>query len=167
MLNETENMEAAKNTKRRNALGRGLGALLQQTEPVGEAELSQLQAVSAVMEIDIDSVETNPFQPRTVFDRDALNELAESIRVQGIIQPITVRQLDRNHYQLISGERRLQASKIAGLRQIPAYMRTANDHQMLEMALIEHIQRENGLWKRWCATLPTTQARKRRRNASR
>ncbi|MBO9639951.1 MAG: ParB/RepB/Spo0J family partition protein, partial [Siphonobacter aquaeclarae] len=84
-----------------------------------------------------------PFQPRTHFDEDALNELAESIRIQGIIQPITVRQLGRDQYQLISGERRWQASKIAGLSTIPAYIRTADDQQMLEMALIENIQREN------------------------
>jgi ParB family transcriptional regulator, chromosome partitioning protein len=145
MTNETDNMEAAKNTKRRNALGRGLGALLQQTEPItiNETEGNQVQTVGSVSDIDVEAIETNPYQPRTSFDRDALNELAESIRVQGIIQPITVRQLDRDHYQLISGERRLQASKIAGLKHIPAYVRTANDQQMLEMALIENIQREN------------------------
>ncbi|MDJ1470569.1 ParB/RepB/Spo0J family partition protein [Cytophagaceae bacterium DM2B3-1] len=136
-------METAKNLKRRNALGRGLGALLQQTEPINETELTQVPSINSVSDIDVDTIETNPFQPRTSFDRDALNELAESIRVQGIIQPITVRQLDRDHYQLISGERRLQASKLAGLKEIPAYVRTANDQQMLEMALIENIQREN------------------------
>lgn len=142
-IKETDNMETAKNLKRRNALGRGLGALLQQTEPLNETELTQVPSINSVSDIDIDTIETNPFQPRTSFDRDALNELAESIRVQGIIQPITVRQLDRDHYQLISGERRLQASKLAGLKEIPAYVRTANDQQMLEMALIENIQREN------------------------
>ncbi|TAG50097.1 MAG: ParB/RepB/Spo0J family partition protein, partial [Runella slithyformis] len=87
--------------------------------------------------------EVNPYQPRTHFDGEALQELAESIRYQGIIQPITVRQIGRDRYQLISGERRLQASKIAGLTHIPSYVRTANDQQMLEMALIENIQREN------------------------
>ncbi|WP_419836233.1 ParB/RepB/Spo0J family partition protein [Xanthocytophaga agilis] len=142
-IKETDNMETAKNLKRRNALGRGLGALLQQTEPLNETELTQVPSINSVSDIDVDTIETNPFQPRTSFDRDALNELAESIRVQGIIQPITVRQLDRDHYQLISGERRLQASKLAGLKEIPAYVRTANDQQMLEMALIENIQREN------------------------
>jgi ParB family chromosome partitioning protein len=85
----------------------------------------------------------NPFQPRTHFDKGALEELADSIRMQGIIQPITVRKLDENSYQLISGERRTQAAKLAGLKAIPAYVRTANDQQMLEMALIENIQREN------------------------
>jgi ParB family chromosome partitioning protein len=88
-------------------------------------------------------IETNPFQPRQHFDQEALNELAESIKVHGIIQPITVRKLSDHQYQLISGERRFQASKIAGLKSLPAYVRTANDQQMLEMALIENIQREN------------------------
>jgi ParB family chromosome partitioning protein len=102
-----------------------------------------LESFNTMSDIDVDFIEVNPFQPRTYFDLDALNELAESIRVQGIIQPITVRQLSPDHYQLISGERRLQASKLAGLKTIPAYVRTANDQQMLEMALIENIQREN------------------------
>jgi ParB family chromosome partitioning protein len=94
-------------------------------------------------EISVDLIETNPYQPRTHFDEEALNELADSIRIQGIIQPITVRQIGVNKFQLISGERRLQASKRAGLKSIPAYVRTADDQQMLEMALIENIQREN------------------------
>ncbi|MDH5608869.1 MAG: ParB/RepB/Spo0J family partition protein, partial [Cyclobacteriaceae bacterium] len=94
-------------------------------------------------EIDIFSIEVNPFQPRTDFNQEALAELADSIKVQGIIQPITVRKLAANQFQLISGERRLQASKLAGLQTIPAYIRTADDQQMLEMALIENIQREN------------------------
>src|SRR5690606_25236694 len=85
----------------------------------------------------------NPFQPRTAFDEEALRELADSIKLQGLIQPITVRQAERGTYQLISGERRLRAAKLAGLTEIPAYVRTANDQQMLEMALIENIQREN------------------------
>lgn len=100
-------------------------------------------AVNAVSEIPLEEIETNPFQPRSNFDKEALEELAESIKVQGIIQPITVRRLQKNKYQLISGERRLQASKLAGLKSIPAYVRMANDQQMLEMALIENIQREN------------------------
>jgi ParB family chromosome partitioning protein len=94
-------------------------------------------------EISLDLIETNPFQPREYFAPEALQELAESIRVQGIIQPITVRKISAKKYQLISGERRLQASKIAGLQTIPAYVRTADDQQMIEMALIENIQREN------------------------
>lgn len=100
-------------------------------------------APSGVSEIIIKEIETNPFQPRTHFDQEALEELAESIRVQGIIQPITVRKLSAGKYQLIAGERRLQASKLAGLTKVPAYIRAADDQQMLEMALIENIQREN------------------------
>jgi len=102
-----------------------------------------LQAVGNLNEIPVEQIEVNPFQPRTHFDQDALLELAESIRVHGIIQPITVRRLAHNQYQLISGERRFQASKLADLKSIPAYVRSADDQQMLEMALIENIQREN------------------------
>lgn len=98
---------------------------------------------SGIAEIPIEEIEVNPFQPRTHFDQEALQELSESIKVHGIIQPITVRRLTANQYQLISGERRFQASKLAGLKTIPAYIRSANDQQMLEMALIENIQREN------------------------
>lgn len=137
------NNSGNKITKKRNALGRGLGALLQGSEASTDESVASLEALNSMNEIDVNAIEVNPFQPRTYFDTEALNELAESIRIQGIIQPITVRQLDRNHYQLISGERRLQASKIAGLKTIPAYVRTANDQQMLELALIENIQREN------------------------
>ena len=118
-------------------LGRGLGALL------AEKQMEENDAQSIEMyELSVDGIETNPYQPRTSFDSDALNELKESIQVQGIIQPITVRRIG-NKYQLISGERRLQASKLAGLTQIPAYIREATDQQMLEMGLIENIQREN------------------------
>lgn len=100
-------------------------------------------APSGMTEIPIEEIEVNPFQPRTHFDQEALLELAESISVHGIIQPITVRRLAEKQYQLISGERRFQASKLAGLKAIPAYVRSADDQQMLEMALIENIQREN------------------------
>lgn len=127
--------------KKRNALGRGLGALLEDSKEVNES--SEKKTTSLINEIPIEQVEVNPFQPRTHFDEEALNELAESIKTQGIIQPITVRQLNDKSFQLISGERRLQASKKAGLTTIPAYIRKANDQQMLEMALIENIQREN------------------------
>ncbi len=133
--------------KKRVGLGRGLGALLQDSDSVNSrpsaTPLSALEHISSMNEINVNFIETNPFQPRTHFDEESLQELAESIRIQGIIQPITVRQLGRDQYQLISGERRLQASKRAGLTHIPAYVRTANDQQMLEMALIENIQREN------------------------
>ncbi|MCP9763926.1 ParB/RepB/Spo0J family partition protein [Lacihabitans soyangensis] len=123
--------------KKRMGLGRGLGALL----PEKQMEEEDAQSVETY-EISVDGIETNPYQPRTNFDSEALNELKESIQVQGIIQPITVRRIG-NVYQLISGERRLQASKLAGLSKIPAYIREATDQQMLEMGLIENIQREN------------------------
>jgi ParB family chromosome partitioning protein len=124
-------------------LGRGLGALLSDTPQAKENVTKRLEAISSMHEIAIESVETNPYQPRTHFDQEALQELAESIKVLGIIQPITVKEVNQGRYQLISGERRLQASKLAGLTSIPAYIRTADDQQMLEMALIENIQREN------------------------
>ena len=123
-------------------LGRGLNALIEGSyEKKGERLVPH--PVNSVGQIPVDQIEVNPYQPRTHFDQDALQELAESIRIQGIIQPVTVRQTGTNAYQLISGERRLQASKIAGLDAIPAYIRKADDQQMLEMALIENIQREN------------------------
>lgn len=136
---------------KKKALGRGLNALLSDNDTSDrlEAEMAVASAASSsspksgINEIAIAEIETNPFQPRTHFDEDALLELAESIRVHGIIQPITVRRLAHNQYQLISGERRFQASKLAGLEMIPAYIRSADDQQMLEMALIENIQREN------------------------
>lgn len=131
--------------KRKNALGRGLGALLDDSPSMDKSikVSAKDNSVGSISEIDLDSIEVNPFQPRTEFDQTALQELSESIKIQGIIQPITVRKLSTDSYQLISGERRFQASKLAGLEVIPAYIRTANDQQMLEMALIENIQREN------------------------
>lgn len=136
--------------KKKSALGRGLGALLSDSESVNQTENSTPKAqpeaqdlAGSIAEIEIRAIEVNPFQPRTDFDQVALQELADSIKLQGIIQPITVRKLSEQAYQLISGERRLQASKIAGLTHIPAYIRTADDQQMLELALIENIQREN------------------------
>lgn len=142
---------------KKKALGRGLSALLSDNSsddklevdiPVGlstpKAETASTTAApSGMTEIPIEEIEVNPFQPRTHFDQEALLELAESISVHGIIQPITVRRLAARQYQLISGERRFQASKLAGLKAIPAYVRSADDQQMLEMALIENIQREN------------------------
>ncbi|MDX1902657.1 MAG: ParB/RepB/Spo0J family partition protein [Thermonemataceae bacterium] len=128
---------------KKGALGRGLGALLSDSVPQEDANNSPVLEQASINEISVEIIETNPYQPRTDFDATALQELAESIKTQGIIQPITVRRLSENSYQLISGERRLQASKLAGLQTIPAYIRTANDQQMLEMALIENIQREN------------------------
>jgi ParB family transcriptional regulator, chromosome partitioning protein len=127
---------------KKGGLGRGLNALIEGSYD-NRTEPAALTLVNTIAEIELSRIETNPFQPRTHFDQDALQELAESIRTQGIIQPITVRQLNPDTYQLISGERRFQASKLAGLTTIPAYIRKANDQQMLEMALIENIQREN------------------------
>src|SRR6187401_3552248 len=141
---------------KKKALGRGLSALLSDSSADDRLEVDALPAgisttttsaghssVSGMTEIPIDEIEVNPFQPRSHFDQEAILELAESIQVHGIIQPITVRKLSQHQYQLITGERRFQASKLAELKTIPAYIRAANDQQMLEMALIENIQREN------------------------
>lgn len=139
---------------KKKALGRGLSALLSDSQsdeklevdhfPVGPSTSSgETKSESGMSEISLDEIEVNPFQPRAHFDKEGIEELAESIRVHGIIQPITVRRLSANQYQLISGERRFQASKLAGLKTIPAYLKSANDQEMLEMALIENIQREN------------------------
>ena len=134
--------------QRKTGLGRGLSALLDDSESTHPPKqqvnaVSETEQIGNISHVSLTEVETNPYQPRTEFDQVALNELADSIKVQGLIQPITVRKLAANKYQLISGERRFRASKLAGLTQIPAYIRSANDQQMLEMALIENIQREN------------------------
>jgi ParB family chromosome partitioning protein len=151
-ISERKSM-AKKLQKKRNALGRGLSALLDDNETVNKPQRTEIPLVAEKTEkvvtnpnfeeILLSQIEVNPFQPRIDFDQDAIEELAESIRVQGIIQPITVRRLSENSYQLISGERRFQATKRTELEKIPAYIRTADDQQMLEMALIENIQREN------------------------
>jgi ParB family chromosome partitioning protein len=126
--------------QQRNALGRGLSALLENasTDITG----SEVKPLNSISEIPISQVQANPFQPRDVFEETALNELADSIKIHGIIQPITVRKLGYDSYQIISGERRTRAARIAGLTNIPAYIRLADDQGMLEMALIENIQRE-------------------------
>ncbi len=121
---------------KRNALGRGLGALI---DDAGRDRGPD----SSISEIAIEEIEANPFQPRTKFDEEALKELAISIKKIGIIQPITLRKVDQRKYQIIAGERRFRASKIAGLETITAYVRTAEDEGMLEMALVENIQRED------------------------
>lgn len=125
--------------KQKRGLGRGLDALLP-TEPPKSAPATSSVAVGTIPTAQI---EINPFQPRQVFEEEALHELADSIKVHGIIQPLTVRKIGEKQFQLISGERRLRASKIAKLKEVPAYIRTADDEQMLEMALIENIQRED------------------------
>lgn len=140
--------------EKRNALGKGLSALLNDSNDVlpykkpssnnnNVSSNAEVNSLGSVNDIKLSEIEVNPFQPRTDFDEQALADLAASIKLQGLIQPITVRRVSAHQFQLISGERRLRASKIAGLTHIPAYVRTANDQQMLEMALIENIQREN------------------------
>lgn len=137
-------MQVMSNTNKRSALGKGLSALLQnpdtditsRTDGTGEA------VVGSITQLDVSQIEANPFQPRTHFEEESLRELAESIHEMGLIQPVTVRKMGYDRYQLISGERRFRASQLAGLTRIPAYIRIANDQSMLEMALVENIQRE-------------------------
>lgn len=133
----------AKKVKRKE-LGKGLGALLSGMSPQLEKNKEEVvkELSNTVAELPLDSIEVNPYQPRTEFDPEALAELSESLKVHGLIQPITVRRLAEGKYQLISGERRFRASQMAGLEAVPAYIRLANDQEMLEMALVENIQRE-------------------------
>jgi len=130
---------------KKQALGRGLSALLKDPENDIKSmdDKNADKVVGNILEVDIEAIEINPFQPRTNFNEDALQELASSIKELGVIQPITVRKLDFNKYQLISGERRLRASKLVGLQTIPAYIRIANDNESLVMALVENIQRHD------------------------
>ena len=123
---------------KKNALGRGLGALI---EGVEKEVLEKI--VEANLDISIDDIDGNPFQPRTTFDEQSLEELAASIKKLGIIQPLTVRETNQGRYQLIAGERRLRAARLAGLTHVPAFIRTADDQAMLELALVENIQRED------------------------
>ena len=135
--------------KNKDQLGKGLRALLGNIEKVDTPTATEVkqevvrELSKGVAEISISDVESNPFQPRTEFDQDELLELVQSIKTHGIIQPITVRSLGADKYQLISGERRWRASKLAGLKEIPAYIRIADDQGMLEMAIVENIQRSN------------------------
>src|SRR5574343_1577086 len=126
-------------------LGRGLSALL--SDPTNDIKSVEDKGadkvVGNIIELDINTIEINPFQPRTNFNEETLQELAKSIKEVGVIQPITVRKLEFNKYQLISGERRLRASKLIGLTTIPAYVRIANDNESLVMALVENIQRHD------------------------
>ena len=136
-------MDEKKTAKKRIVLGKGLSALLDDAGFDSEKKPDSAHKTGSVFEIPVEHIRVNPFQPRTDFHEETLEELAESIKVQGIIQPITVRKVSENDYQLISGERRLLAGKRIGLKAIPAFVREANDQQMLELALIENIQREN------------------------
>jgi len=126
------------NMTKKNALGRGLGALIEGVEK----EVLE-RKVEANLQIAIESIDGNPFQPRTHFDETALEELASSIRELGIVQPLTLRETGKGRYQLIAGERRLRAARLAGLTHVPAFIRTADDQAMLEIALVENIQRED------------------------
>ena len=143
-------------SKQQKGLGKGLGALLggnpdlsQIRKPVGYvnkqvvSHAQEPQDTADILRIPTDMIEPNPYQPRMNFDQEALEELAESIKTLGLIQPITVRRKDDGRYQIISGERRFRASRMAGMEMIPAYIRDANDQGMLEMAIVENIQREN------------------------
>ena len=134
-------------TTKRNALGRGLGALLQDAETIqrnsSKAFPSAAKHTSAGVELPLEEIEPNPYQPRTTFDEETIAELADSIRSNGIVQPITVRKAASGKYQIISGERRYRAARLAGLKTVPAYIREADDSGMLEMAIVENIQREN------------------------
>lgn len=130
---------------KKQALGRGLSALLKEnTANVTSAEDKNAdKVVGSIIEIELESIEVNPFQPRSHFNDEALRELASSIKELGVIQPITIRKLENNTFQLVSGERRFRASKLIGNKTIPAYIRLANDQEMLEMALVENIQRKD------------------------
>ena len=143
-------------SKQQRGLGKGLGALLggdadfsQIRKPVGYvnkqvvSQAEEPKDTSDILRIPVDMIEPNPYQPRMTFDQEALEELSESIKTLGLIQPITVRRKQDGIYQIISGERRFRASRLAGLTMIPAYIRDANDQGMLEMAIVENIQREN------------------------
>ena len=139
-------------SKSKLELGKGIRALLSNIDEEaalskkrakGKSTTSSMNLRGSVFEVPLDNIEVNPFQPRVEFNEDALNELAVSISIHGVVQPVTVRALSENKFQLIAGERRLRASKLAGKTTIPAYLRTANDQEALEIALIENIQRED------------------------
>jgi ParB family chromosome partitioning protein len=133
---------------KKDALGKGIRSLLQNIDSdlkttAGTLKQPVMETVTGINRLKLESISINPKQPRRDFDEQALNELAASLKMHDIIQPITVSQLSPGKYQLISGERRLRAAKIAGLKDIPAYIRQANDHQLLELALLENLQRED------------------------
>jgi len=121
---------------KKSALGRGLSAILESPETdITSKDISGNYVVGAIANLSLEKIEANPFQPRDRFEENSLNELAASIKEQGVIQPVTVRKLGFDNYQLISGERRFKAVKLAGLKEIPCYIRIANDQQMLELAV--------------------------------
>ena len=130
---------------KKQVLGRGLSALLKDSknEPTASDRLNNSAQVGNIIELELELIEMNPFQPRTQFKEDSIRELSTSIQELGVIQPITVRKTLDNNIQLVSGERRLRACKLIGLKTIPAYIRIANDQEALEMALVENIQRQD------------------------
>tara|TARA_B100000683_G_scaffold170225_1_gene163997 strand:- start:164 stop:1039 length:876 start_codon:yes stop_codon:yes gene_type:complete len=130
---------------KKNALGKGLSALLEnaKTDITSDADYQKSEVVGSISRIEISSISPNPFQPRLDFDKEPLLELANSIKEHGIIQPITVRKIGRNEFQIISGERRYQASKLAGIEELPCFIRIADDQHMLEMAIVENVQRKD------------------------
>ena len=132
-------------SKRKPALGRGLSALLNDPNKTidSENDINSTGIIGSIIDLPLDKISANPFQPRTHFNDEALKELSNSIKELGIIQPVTVRKVEENLFELVSGERRFKASKIAGLKSIPAYIRLANDQESLEMALVENIQRQD------------------------
>ncbi|HNC72003.1 MAG TPA: ParB/RepB/Spo0J family partition protein [Chitinophagales bacterium] len=134
-------------SKKKDALGKGIRALLSDIDESSDilkiSATDEDSIINTVPKIKLEQIEVNPFQPRADFNKEALEELSASIKIHGVIQPITVRKISDKKYQLISGERRLRASKMAGMEEIPAYVRTANDQEVVEMALIENIQRED------------------------
>ena len=130
---------------KKNALGKGLGALLEnaKTDITSKSPNFKLDQAGSIYRIDISKISPNPFQPRIDFDKESLSELSISIKEHGIIQPITVRKMGRDNFQIISGERRFQAAKIVGISEIPVFIRIADDKEMLEMAIVENIQRKD------------------------
>ena len=132
-------------SKRKKVLGRGLSALLNDTDNDIESVVDKNteNIIGNIIDLPLENITNNPFQPRTHFNEETLKELSVSIKELGVIQPITVRKIKGNQYELVSGERRLRASKLAGLDRIPSYVRLANDQESLEMALVENIQRQD------------------------
>ena len=132
-------------SNRKQVLGRGLSAILNNPDNLTKSinDSNSKESIGKIIDLPLEKIITNPNQPRTYFNEEALNELSKSIQELGIIQPITVRKVDENNYQLISGERRYRASKMAGLNNIPSYIRLANDNELLELALVENIQRQD------------------------
>ena len=130
---------------KKNALGKGLGALLEnaKTDITSKPDSKTNAQAGLISRINIASITPNPFQPRIDFEKESLLELTDSIKEHGVIQPITVRKIGRDNFQIISGERRYQACKIAKINDVPCYVRIANDQEMLEMAIVENIQRKN------------------------